>query len=304
MKIAIVTDDNAGFPLEEAKRLGLFVVPMPIVIDGKDRFENRNISYSEFFKLQASGSEIHTSQPLPKDVLGIWDEALKEADEVVYVPMSSGLSEATQTALMLAESDPKYNGKVFVVDNHRISVTLRQSIYDALYLREHGKSGKEIKNYLEKTAHDSKIYIVVDTLKYLVKGGRVTPAGAALGSAFHIKPILKIEGGKLDAKAKVIGIKKASQNIIKYIQEDVSTLFKGEKDNLAFAIAYTKDLEKAKEFRKEFASALKIPEDEIMLNPLSLSVATHIGPGALAATVSSVLDKQAIFDAIKREENN
>jgi len=299
MKVALITDDNARFPLEEAKRLGIYVVPMPVIIDGVDKYENRTITYDEFFEEQASGKDIHTSQPLPKDVLSIWDEALKENDQLVYVPMSSGLSEATKTAKMLAESDEKYKNRVFVVDNRRISVTLRCSLYDAYYLKQNGADGKEIQDYLEKTSKDSKIYIMVDVLKYLVKGGRVTPAGAALGAAFQIKPILKIEGGKLDAKTKVIGVKKATKEMIGFILEDLKNIFGNDYSHLSFGMAYTKNLDKAKELRTEFAKALNIDEEFIMLDPLSLSVATHIGPGSLAVTVTKVLDNTEINRSIK-----
>lgn len=299
MKIALITDDNAGFPKSEIERLGLFVVPMPININGVDRFENKDITHEEFFKCQEADCMIHTSQPLPKDVLNIWDLALKENDQIVYVPMSSGLSESTKTATMFALTEDKYKDKVFVVDNRRISVTLRCSIYDAYYLAKNGKTGREIKEYLEKTGVESSIYIMVDTLKYLLKGGRVTPAGAALGAVFHIKPILKIEGGKLDAKAKAIGSKKATNLMIEYILEDIKTKLPYDINTLSFGMAYTKDLDKALILRKDFASALGIKEEMIMLDPLSLSIATHIGAGSLAVTVTKVLDLDNILKGIK-----
>lgn len=299
MRIALITDDNAGFPKKEIERLGLYIVPMPININGVDKFENKDITHEEFFKCQEDDCSIHTSQPMPKDVLNAWDLALKEYDEVVYIPMSSGLSESTKTAKMLALSEDKYKGKVYVVDNRRISVTLRCSIYDAYYLANNGKNGKEIKEYLEQTSAESSIYIMVDTLKYLLKGGRVTPAGAALGAVFHIKPILKIEGGKLDAKAKAIGAKKATNLMISYILEDIQNKLKYDKKSLSFGMAYTKDLDKALQLRKEFASSLGIKEEMIMLDPLSLSIATHIGAGSLAVTVTKVLDLDNILKGIK-----
>lgn len=305
MKVAIATDDNAHFPDEETKRSGLFVVPMPIIVDGQERYEGPDFNQDQFFALQTSGHDMHTSQPTPGNVMGIWDRALAEADQVLYVPMSSGLTQAVNTAKMLA-ADDKYVGKVFVVDNHRISVTLRDSIYDALALAKAGQDAKGIQDYLEKTSHESKIYIMVDTLKYLVKGGRVTPSGAALGGLLHIKPILKIEGGKLDAKAKAVGTKMAEHMMINFIAEDVANFFKGIKDHLSFGMAYTADRAKALDFRNQFAQSLGIDPTSILADPLSLSIAVHIGPGALAVTVSRVVDETLIKEAERRqlEEDN
>lgn len=294
MNIGIVTDDNAGFPLEERKRLGLYVIPMPIVIDGKDYFEFVNLTQDQFYEIQADDSHnIHSSQPAIGDIFRIWDEALKDHDQILYIGMSSGLTGTIDTAKTLAQ-DEKYLGKVFVVDNHRISVTLRHAVYDAYELVRQGKSAEEIKDYLEKTGHDSMIYIMVDTLKYLKKGGRVTPAGAALGSALNIKPILKIEGGKLDAKSKQIGTRAAMKNMIKYAKEDYEKMFGDRKDKVAVAIAYTHNLEKATEYRHTVAEALGVEESEIIMDPLSLSVAVHIGPGALAIALSALVDREEV----------
>ncbi len=296
MNVAIVTDDNAGFPVREAERLGIFVVPMPIVIDGVERFEHKDITADEFFRLQAAGSEIHTSQPRPGDVMALWDKALARAEQLVYAPMSSGLTMSVATAQMLAK-EPPYAGRVFVTDNHRISVTLRAAIYDALTLVKEGKDGREIKEYLENSAHESSIYIMVDTLKYLVKGGRVTPAGAALGSAFHIKPILTIDGGKLDAKAKALGSRNALKMMIQYIAADIKLKFKGDVSHLSLGTPYTHDITKGLEFRAQLAKALAIAPEEILIDPLSLSIAVHIGPGAIAVAATKVIDPEQVREA-------
>ncbi len=286
MKICIITDDNAGFTKEEIKELGIKVIRMPVLIDGEEFFENETITNEEFYKKLEGGSDIKTSQPSPGEVLKLWDETLKSYDAIVHIPMSSGLSESCNTASMLAND---YEGKVFVVNNHRISVTLKTSIRDALKMVKEGKSPQEIKDYLEQDAFNSTIYIMVDTLKYLVKGGRVTPAAALIGGALHIKPILTILGEKLDAYKKVVGTKKGKLALINAIKSDLEDKFKDtSKEDLCFQMAYTFDLESALAFKKEFADSLGIDESQIELNPLSLSVATHIGPGSLAVTVSHI----------------
>lgn len=286
MKICIITDDNAGFTKNEIKELGIKVIRMPVLIDGEEFFENETITNEKFYKKLESGSDIKTSQPSPGEVLKLWDETLKSYDAIVHIPMSSGLSESCNTASMLAKD---YEGKVFVVNNHRISVTLKTSIRDAIKMAKEGKTPQEIKDYLEQDAFNSTIYIMVDTLKYLVKGGRVTPAAALIGGALHIKPILTILGEKLDAYKKVVGTKKGKLALINAIKNDLEDKFKEtSKDNLCFQMAYTFDLESALTFKKEFAESLGIDESQIELNPLSLSVATHIGPGSLAVTVSHI----------------
>ncbi len=286
MKICIITDDNAGFTKEEAQELGIKIIKMPVLIDGEEHFENITLSTDEFYKKLANGADIKTSQPAPGEVLKVWDETLKTYDAIIHIPMSSGLSESCNTATVLAQD---YKGKVFVVNNHRISVTLKSSVRDALNMAKDGKSPEEIKEYLEKDAYQSAIYVMVDTLKYLVKGGRITPAAALIGGALHIKPILTILGEKLDAYKKVIGTKKGKIALLSAIQDELKMRFKDySKEDLCFQMAYTFELEAAIEFRKEFAESLGINEDQIELNPLSLSVATHIGPGALALTVSHI----------------
>lgn len=284
MRICVITDDNSGFTKKEAAEIGIKVLRMPIIVDGEVFFQDENLSYDHFFKFLEEDKDIKTSQPSPGDVLKIWDEALKEYDAIIHIPMTSGLSESCHSAQLLAEQE-EYKGKVFVVDNHRISITLKRSVYDALNLIKQGKNPAEIKQILEETKSDSSIFVMVDTLKYLKKGGRVTPAGAALGATLHVKPVLQIMGGKLDAYAKVMGVKKAKRTMLDAIQHELENKFKNySKDELDFAVAYTYDEEASIEWQKEVEE--KFGVTNTIRNPLSLSVSTHIGPGALAIAVS------------------
>ena len=284
MRICVITDDNSGFTKKEAAEIGIKVLRMPIIVDGEVFFQDENLSYDQFFKFLEEDKDIKTSQPSPGDVLKIWDEALKEYDAIIHIPMTSGLSESCHSAQLLAEQE-EYKGKVFVVDNHRISITLKRSVYDALNLIKQGKNPAEIKQILEETKSDSSIFVMVDTLKYLKKGGRVTPAGAALGATLHVKPVLQIMGGKLDAYAKVMGVKKAKRTMLDAIQHELESKFKNySKDELDFAVAYTYDEEASIEWQKEVEE--KFGVTNTIRNPLSLSVSTHIGPGALAIAVS------------------
>ena len=283
MRICIITDDNSGFTKKEAIENDVKILRMPIIVDGECYFENETLSGEQFYKFLEEDKDIKTSQPSPGEVINMWEDALKEYDQVVHIPMSSGLSESCHSAQLLSE---EFNGKVFVVDNHRISVTLKASVYDAIKLRNEGKTGEEIKRYLEETKSDSNIFIMVDTLKYLKKGGRVTPAGAALGATFHIKPVLSIEGGKLDAFAKCVGIKKSKTTMLNAIQSIIDTKYNGSLDGLEIALVYSYDIESAKLWKKEVEEKFNLKN--IRLEPLSLSVATHIGPGALAITVTKI----------------
>lgn len=284
MRICVITDDNSGFTKKEAAEIGIKVLRMPIIVDGEVFFQDENLSYDQFFKFLEEDKDIKTSQPSPGDVLKIWDEALKEYDAIIHIPMTSGLSESCHSAQLLAEQE-EYKGKVFIVDNHRISITLKRSVYDALNLIKQGKNPAEIKQILEETKSDSSIFVMVDTLKYLKKGGRVTPAGAALGATLHVKPVLQIMGGKLDAYAKVMGVKKAKRTMLDAIQHELENKFKNySKDELDFAVAYTYDEEASIEWQKEVEE--KFGVTNTIRNPLSLSVSTHIGPGALAIAVS------------------
>ena len=287
MKIAIVTDDNAGFSKEEIEQLGIYIIKMPVIVNGETKFQGEDFTEEIFYDLMEKDADIKTSQPAPGQMLEMRDTLLKDYDQVIQIPMSSGLSEECSNAKSLAAS---YPNKVFVVDNHRISVTLRRSVMDALNLIKQGKTAEEIVKILENEAHNSSIYLMVDTLKYLKKGGRVTPAGAALGSALHIKPVLAIFGQKLDAYKKALGVKKAKQIIIDAIKNDIATKYKDIPfDQLEFEMAYTHDYEECFEFRKEYAKALGIKEENIILNTLSLSIATHVGPGVLACAVCKKL---------------
>ena len=284
-KIRIITDSNSGIPVDDARELGVTVLPMPFSIDEEVFFEQESLTQEQFYEELAAGKNIMTTQPSPGQVMGIWDEALKEYDEIVYIPMSSGLSGSYQTAAMLAED---YAGKVYVVNNQRISVTQRQSVLDALRLIEAGKSAKEIKDILEEDRFNSSIYLMVDTLVYLKKGGRITPAAAALGTLLKLKPVLQIQGDRLDAFAKARTVSQAKSIIINAIKSDIDKRFGGlSKENISLHMAYAHDLDRILEFKEEVMK--EFPGFDINLYPLSLSVATHIGPGCIALAVTKNL---------------
>lgn len=285
MKTAIVTDSNSGITQAEAKDLGISVIPMPFTIADKEYFEEINLSQEDFYEKLKDGDEIFTSQPSTVSVTELWDRLLEEYDEVLHIPMSSGLSGSCETALMLAED---YNNKVKVVNNQRISVTQKQAVYDAIKLCKEGKSADEIKEILEKDKLQSSIYIMVDTLKYLKKGGRVTAAGAAIGTVLNIKPVLQIQGDKLDAYAKVRGTKQGKKVMLDAIKKDVETRFLElyEEGRLQFAVAHTDNYEAAQELKKEVMEIFNV--ENVMIDPLSLSVACHIGPGSLAVTCTII----------------
>lgn len=279
-KIAIATDSNSGITQEEAKKKGVFVLPMPFTIGDEEYFEDINLSQEEFYEKLKNNEDVFTSQPSLGSLEEFWDNILKDYDEIVYLPMSSGLSKSCESAINFAEEE-KYKGKVFVVDNQRISVTLKGTVFDAKKFADEGKSAEEIKQILLDTKFDSSIYIMVDTLKYLKKGGRVTPAGAALGTLLHIKPVLQIQGGKLDAYKKVMGVKVACQAMIDAVKNDLATRFKDIKHEMRLCFAHTHNEENILKFKEAVANA--IPDVKITYcDPLSLSVSCHIGPGALA----------------------
>lgn len=283
-KIAIVTDSNSGITQSEAEQLGIYVVPMPFTIEGETFFEGINLSQEEFFEKLKNDVEISTSQPTPDSILSLWDRLLTEYDQLVYLPMSSGLSGACQTAIMLAQD---YDGRVEVVNNQRISVPLMRSIMDAYQLAEQGKNAAEIKAFLEDDKFNSSIYIMVDTLKYLKKGGRITPAAAALGSLLKLKPVLQIQGEKLDAFAKARTAAAAKQIMLTAIQNDITKRFDRSVDGSDFYVdfAYTGDKETALEFQKEILQ--HFPGASSHIAPLSLSVACHLGPGAIGIAVTT-----------------
>ena len=259
--------------------MGIHVIPMPFFIDGELFLEDITLTQEEFYKRLGEDSDISTSQPSPGEVMECWDELLKEYDEIVHIPMSSGLSSTCHAAQSLSQ---EYEGKVCVVDNQRISVTQKQSVEDAIVLRDAGKSASEIKEILEAEKLQASIYITVDTLKYLKKGGRVTPAAAALGTVLNLKPVLQIQGEKLDAFSKVRGWKAAKRTMLKAIEKDLNDRFADVREDMVLGMAYTCSKEEAQEWKQEIAE--KFPEYEIVEGPLSLSVACHIGPGAMAVT--------------------
>ncbi len=285
-KVAIVTDSNSGITQADGKEMGVFVLPMPFYIDDELFFEEITLTQEEFYQKMESDADIKTSQPALGDVMKLWDDILKEYDEIVHIPMSSGLSGSCETAMMLAE---EYDGKVKVVNNQRISVTQRRSVMEAKALADAGKNAEEIKALLEEIKLESDIYITLDTLKYLKKGGRLTPAAAAIGTVLNLKPVLRIKGEKLDAFSKARGWKSAKKTMIQTIQKVIDTEFSDCKgpENLYIDAAYTGNQEDANEWKRELEETF--PEYDIYMAPLSLSVACHIGPGARAVTVTKRL---------------
>lgn len=278
-KVAVITDSNSGITQSQAKELGIFVLPMPFFINEETYFEDISLSQEQFYEMLKGGAEIHTSQPSPDSVMQLWDEVLKEYDEIVHIPMSSGLSSSCQSAIMLAQD---YEGKVQVVNNQRISVTQRQSALDAKLLASKGMSALEIKNFLEEDKFNSSIYIMLDTLYYLKKGGRITPAAAALGTLLKLKPVLQIQGEKLDAFAKARTTNQGKSIMISAIKKDIESRFGGmtEDKHIWLQIAHTANAEAAEAYKAEILE--QFPGYDIHIDPLSLSVACHIGPGALA----------------------
>ena len=277
-RVAIITDSNSGITQDEAEKMGIYVLPMPFMIDGMEYFEGISLSIPEFFEKLESECDISTSQPSPENITDLWNNVLKEYDEIVHIPMSSGLSGSCQTAIMLSDD---YDGKVQVVNNQRISVTQKQSVKDAINLASQNKSAKEIKDILEEEKFNSSIYIMLDTLTYLKKGGRITPAAAALGTLLKLKPVLQIQGEKLDAFAKARTVKQAKKIMIDAIRKDFKERFNNnEKNDMVLYIAHTKNIEAAEEFREEVLK--EFPDMNIEINDLSLSVSCHIGPGSLA----------------------
>lgn len=286
--VAIVTDSNSGISQAEGKELGIYVIPMPFLVDGKLYFEDVDMNKEQFYHFLENDADLSTSQPSPGDVMDLWDKLLKEYDEIVHIPMSSGLSASCSTAMGLARD---YDGKVQVVNNQRISVTMQQSVMDAKHLVAAGKSAAQIKEILEKEALESSIYLMVDTLKYLKKGGRITPAAALLGSALNLKPILQIQGDKLDAYKKVRGVKAAKKNMLEAMKKDVEGRFSDyvTKGQLKLHVAYTTDEETARQWKEEVQSMF--PDIAISrIDPLSFSVTCHTGPGVLAIAASHALN--------------
>ena len=290
MKIAVVTDSNSGITQAQAKEMGITVLPMPFMIDGETYYEDITLTQEQFYQRLMDNSDISTSQPTPDSIMKLWDELLKEYDQIVHIPMSAGLSGSCATAMMLAGED-EYEGKVFVVDNHRISVTQYQSVKDTMMLADMGMDGAQIKKCLEETEADSVIFVTVDTLKYQKKGGRITPAAAALGTLLRIKPVLIILGEKLDSFAKARTMKQAKTLMMNAIQKELDErLHDSECKDCHLAIAHSDNEEAALEFKKEVEE--RFPDADIYLAPLSLSIACHIGPGSLALTATRKMEEE------------
>lgn len=287
MKTAVMTDSNSGIKPEYGKKLGIFSLPMPVIIDGKVYFEGKDITQEQFYGDMIAGKDITSSQPSPGDVLDMWDEILNSGyDEIVYVPLSSGLSASCHAAMQLAQ---EYEGKVQVVDDHRISVTMKQSVFEAKWMANNGATALEIKERLEANAYKSSIYLAVDTLEYLKKGGRVTAAGAAIGSVLNIKPVLTIQGEKLDAFAKVRGMKKAEIKMLDSIEEDLNNRFGDvDRDKIRIGAAGTflneEDAGAWYEMVKERFGYIK----DIYYDPLSFSIGCHLGPNAMGIGISVI----------------
>lgn len=289
-KIAVVVDSNSGIGLDEAGKLGVTVLPMPFTIDGETYEEGISLDQESFYRYQEAGSDIMTSQPSPETVMRLWNQLLKEYDQIVHIPMSSGLSGSCQTALMLAED---YEGKVQVVNNQRISTTQRQSALDAVAMAQAGMDAAAIRQELERTKMDSSIYIMVDTLKYLKKGGRITPAAAALGTLLRIKPVLQIQGEKLDAFSKARTVKQAKSIMMSAVARDLETRYQDpEAKHTWLCVVHSQNYEAAREFAEELRQAYP-GTPEILIASLSLSVACHIGPGSLAVTCEKQMDIKA-----------
>lgn len=282
MRTAIVTDSNSGIFEKEGKELGIYVVPMPVIIEGKTYYEGIDITHEEFYQCLLEHKDVSSSQPSPADVTGVWDRALAGGyEEIVYIPMSSGLSGACQTAAALAED---YGGRVYVVDNHRISVTQRHSVRDALELADRGLSAEEIKAVLERTAYESIIYVGVETLEYLKKNGRVTPAGAAMGTVLNIKPLLMIEGERLDAFAKVRGTKGCKKRLLLEMKKKADEFHK---DCIGLRVGAAGSFSNQEEDREWMAMAQEVfGEEEICYDPLTFSIGCHVGPGAFGMGIS------------------
>lgn len=289
-KIAVVTDSNSGITQKQAKEMGVSVIPMPFYMNEETLFEGIDLDQKGFYEKLTQNADIKTSQPSPGTVTDLWDSLLAEYDEIVHIPMSSGLSSTCETAYMLANDEP-YEGKVWVVDNKRISVTQRQSVLDALELIDRGLTGKEIKDFLEEEAMESSIYIMLDTLYYLKKGGRITPAAAALGTLLKLKPVLQIQGDKLDSFAKARTTQQGINIMKTAIKNDIENRFGGTEQDpgVWIEIAHTDNEAAALALKEELMSTYHV--EDIQVDPLSLSVSCHIGPGALAIAVSKKIRK-------------
>lgn len=279
MRTAVMTDSNSGITKIEAEEMGIFLIAMPVIIDGETHFEGQDLTQENFYQSLINGKDISTSQPAPGFVMEMWNQILESGyDQVVYIPMSSGLSNSCETAVSLSR---EFDGKVCVVDNHQISIPMRESVLDAVDMAKDGKSAEEIRRKLEDSAYDSSIYIAVDTLEFLKKGGRITPAGAALGAVFNVKPILTIQGEKLDAYAKVRGMKKCRHKMIEAVKNDLNTRFQSiDRSRIVIGTAGAGlSREEEEQWKNEVAEAF--PQIEVYYNPLAVCIGCHVGPGAM-----------------------
>lgn len=294
MKIAVITDTNSGMLPTDAEEHGIVLMPMPVIIDNKEYREGVNLTDEHFYQMLADGADVHTSQPAAGDVLDLWNDLLKDYDEIVHIPMSSGLSGSCQSAVLYAE---EFDGRVHVVDNQRISVTQRQSALDARVMADSGLTGAEIKSILEETKFDSHIYIMVDTLTYLKKGGRITPAAAMIGGVLHLKPVLQIQGEKLDAFSKCRSIKNAKKIMTGAVAEGIEQEFGGiayaDKPGAWIGLAHTHNEEAALQYVAETKE--RFPGFDVHMDRLPISIACHIGPGSLALTCTKVLPQGAQY---------
>ncbi len=286
MRTAVGTDSSSGISQAQAKELGIFVIPMPFIIGGKEYEDGVTLTNDEFYERMAENAEISTSQTSPQELSDRWDEILKEYDEIVYIPLSSGLSGAFQTAQLVAED---YDGRVQVVNNQRVSVTQRQSVLDACELVQRGYGAANVREILEERKFDSSIYITVDTLKYLKRGGRITPTAAALGTLLRIKPVLQIQGEKVDAFSRARTMKQGREVMLSALVHDLESRFDDpEAEHSRIAIAHTQNREMAEDFAKEIRG--RFPRTgEIHIAPLSLNTACHIGPGSLGVACSKMI---------------
>ena len=274
-KTGIITDTNSGMTQAEARECGVTLMPMPFTVNGKNYVENVNMSYMEFFERLAGGAQVATSQPSPEDVMACWKKALEDCDKLIYIPMSSALSSSCQSAKLFAED---FDGRVLVADNRRISISQKQSVYDALHWRDMGLSAEEILQKLMDTALDASIYLTVDDLSYLKRGGRITPSVATIGTVLNIKPVLQIQGGKLDTYKKVRGLHAAQHTMLEAIRKDLDTRFAGVP--MILRTAYTGDAAIGKAWNAQVQE--QFPEYQVTGDPLPISIACHVGPGVIA----------------------
>ena len=289
-KVAVATDSSSGITQAQASELGLYVLPMPFYIDDEVYYEEVNLTQEDFYRKLEKEAKISTSMPAVGEVMDLWNRLLEDHDEVVYIPMSRGLSGSCQTARMLAEDSEEFAGKVFVADNQRISVTQRQSACEAVAMARAGMSGQQICEVLEQTGRDSSIYITVETLKYLKRGGRITPAAAALGTLLRIKPVLQIQGEKLDAFAKCRTMGQGRTLMIEAIRKDLDERFHLQEEPWKCQIdgAYTCSAQEAEEWKQQIEAAF--PGHTVQMDPLPLVIACHIGPGSMAVTITKKVE--------------